>query len=117
MKPTGRIEIFNGISIHIPNDTFNLKDEGCYVSYNSHTRHYGCDTTALVREDGVNPTKFLILNGNHMKEYLELGNYQDCVEYFKNHSEQQNKYSENWDEEIIIDLDGKLHVRKLQITE
>lgn len=110
---TGRTEWYKGIPIFIPNDTFDLIDDGCYVSYNSHSAYYGCDTTALVRMDGINPTKFLILNGNHAKEYYTLGNYAECVEYFKCHLEQQNKYSENWDEEIITRSDGSLYVRKI----
>lgn len=87
---TGRIEYYNGLPYWIHNNTFDLKDKGCYVSYNSSTADYGCDTTALVRMDGVNPTKFLILNGNHTKEYASLGNYNDCVEYFKNNLDKQN---------------------------
>lgn len=99
---TGRMENYNGISIMMPNDTFDLKDEGCYVSYNNRSlSDYGCDTTALVRMDGINPTKFLILNGNHTEEYYKLGSYADCIKYFKNHLDQKNRLSENWDEEII----------------
>lgn len=113
MSFTGCWKSYHGISVFIPNDTFNLQDKGCYVSYNSHTRDYGCDTTALVREDGIHPTKFLILNGNHTKEYYALGNYADCVEYFKAHLDQQNKLSENWDEEIITREDGSLFIRKI----
>lgn len=114
MRMTGRMQHFKGIPIFVPNDTFNLQEKGCYVSYNNRdTGYYGCDTTALVREDGVHPTKFLILNGNHTKEYYALGSYDACVEYFKNHSDQQNKMSENWDEEIIFQENGKLVVRKV----
>lgn len=112
-KPTGRMAYFNGIPIFVPNDTFDLSEKGCYVSYNSSTRDYGSDTTALVRMDGIRPTKFLILNGDHTKEYYTIGNYDDCVEYFKNHLDQQNRYSENWDEETIVDSDGCLWVQKI----
>lgn len=111
---TGRIENYNGIPVFNPNDTFNLIDYGCYVSYNSHTSDYGCDTTALVRMDGVNPTKFLILNGNHVNEYLKLKNYDNCVEYFKSNLDKQNKLSENWDEEIITNEDGSIYVKKVE---
>lgn len=108
------MENCKGISIFVPNDTFNLQEKGCCVSYNNRSiNDYGCDTTALVRMDGINPTKFLILNGNHTKEYYELGNYKDCVEYFKRHLNQQNKNSENWDEELITRLDGSIYVRKI----
>lgn len=110
---TGKMENYNGVPIFMPNDTFDLKEKGCYVSYNSHSNTYGCATTALVRMDGINPTKFLILNGNHTKEYYALENYKDCVEYFKYHLEQQNKLSENWDEEIITRPDGSICVQKI----
>lgn len=114
MKMTGRWVTFQGIPILEPNDTFNLQEEGCYVSYNNRSiSDYGCDTTALVRMDGVRPTKFLILNGDHTKEYAALGRYEDCVEYFKQHLDQQNKRSENWDEEIIIREDGTIYVKKI----
>lgn len=109
----GRIENCNGIPIFVPNDTFDLPEKGCYISYNSSIRDYGCDTTALVRMDGIHPTKFLILNGNHVKAYCELGHYDDCVEYFKNHLKQQNELSENWDEEIVTRPDGSIFVRKI----
>ena len=111
---TGRMENFNGVPIFVSNDTFDLKEDGCYVSYNTNSiRGYGCNTTALVRMDGIKPTKFLILNGNHTREYYELGNYEDCVEYFKSHLDQQNILSENWDEEIITTADGKLRIQKI----
>lgn len=116
MKLTGRWVNFNGIPLLEPNDTFNLPEEGCYVSYdNRSTRDYGCDTTALVRMDGINPTKFLILNGNHTKEYHTIGNYNGCVEYFKAHLNQQNKLSENWDEETITRPDGTIYVKKIDV--
>lgn len=110
---TGRMINCNGIPIFVENDTFDLPEKGCYISYNSHTRDYGCDTTALVRMDGIAPTKFLILNGNHVREYCALGHYDNCMEYFKNHLEQQNKYSENWDEAIVTRSDGSVFVRKV----
>lgn len=114
MKMTGRMEICKGIPIFAPNDTFDLQEKGCYVSYNNRSiNDYGCDTTALVRMDGINPTKFLILNGNHTKEYYTLGNYDDCVEYFKRHLDMQNKLSENWDEEVITRPDGSIYIKHI----
>lgn len=110
---TGRMENYKGIPIFIPNDTFGMKEKGCYVSYNSHSTDYGCDTTALVRMDGVNPTKFLILNGDHTEEYRTLGSYAACVDYFKSHVDRQNKLSENWDEEIITRPDGSLYIQRI----
>lgn len=114
MELTGRWVTYHGIPILEPNDTFDLPEKGCYVSYNNRSiRDYGSDTTALVRMDGVQPTKFLILNGNHKMEYYVLGNYEACVAYFKQHLDQQNKNSENWDEEIITSPDGTLYVKKI----
>ena len=111
---TGRIEWYAGVPVYMPNDTFDLQEKGCYVSYNNHSvGDYGCATTALVRMDGINPTKFLILNGDHTKEYCALGKYEACVEYFKRHLDQQNKLSENWDEEIITRPDGTLYIKKV----
>lgn len=109
----GRIENGGGIPVYVANDTFDLPEKGCYVSYNPRIADYGSDTTALVRMDGIRPTKFLILNGNHVQEYLALGHYDDCVEYFKNHLDQKNKRSENWDEEIITRPDGTIYVQKI----
>lgn len=114
MKITGKMEYYKDIPIYAPNDTFELQEKGCYVSYNNYSiRDYGSDTTALVRMDGIHPTKFLILNGNHTKEYYALGKYDDCVEYFKHHLDQKNKLSENWDEEIITRPDGTIYVTKI----
>lgn len=110
---TGKVENYNGMPIFIPNDTFDLEEVGCYVSYNSHCSDYGCDTTALVRMDGAHPTKFLILNGNHVKEYAKLKNYANCVQYFKNNLDKKNKLSENWDEEIITRPNGTMYVKKI----
>lgn len=103
------VKFFEGVPIFInPNDVYMLKDEGCYVSYLPYASDYGSDTTALVRADGIRPEKFLILNGNHVKEFLELADYDACVEYFKNHSELKNKNSENWNEECVIDGEGRI---------
>lgn len=108
------VEFFKGIPVTTTNDCFDLNDPGCYVSYNRSSAGYGCATTALVRMDGVRPTKFLILNGNHTEKYRELKSYDACVEYFKCHLEQQNHMSENWDEEILTDSDGRLSVVKIK---
>lgn len=103
------VKFFAGVPIFInPNDVYMLKDAGCYVSYLPYTSDYGSDTTALVRADGIRPEKFLILNGNHVKEYLELATYDACIVYFKNHLELKNKNSENWNEECVIDEEGRI---------
>jgi hypothetical protein len=38
---TGKIENCKGIQTFVPNNTFDLKEKGCYVSYNSSIRDYG----------------------------------------------------------------------------
>lgn len=103
------VYFFGGIPISVqPNNVYPLKDGNCYVSYLPYTSSYGSDTTALVRADNIRPEKFLILNGNHVKEYLSLETYDACVEYFKNHADLKNKNSENWNEELVIDESGKI---------
>ena len=70
--------------------------KGFYVSYNTvDRREYGCDTTALVLGQ---MQKFYILNGDHRIEYskiIEQG-FQKCLDYFKEHIAEINKYSEEW---------------------
>lgn len=112
-KPTGQMENYNGIPIFRPNDV-PFSTTSFYISYNSHSSHYGSDTTALVETTKEN-TKFLILNGNHTKQYNEIvangGGYNECLQYFKNNADQQNKFSENWNE-ITVFENGKLIVKK-----
>ncbi len=107
---TGQMKNFNGIPVFVPNDITGSKDN-FYVSYNNRDNyHYGCDTTALVLESPIS-TRFLILNGNHTKEYNEIinngGSYKDCVKYFEQNISLKNKFSENSDEWLIF-KDGKL---------
>lgn len=116
MKMTGQMKNCGGIPLFIPNDVTNVKKD-FYISYNSHSSNYmgyGCDTTALVLERDF--TKFLILNGDHTKEYDEIiskgGKYKDCLEYFKNNLDKQNKHSENWYEKVIFTDEKGLHVIK-----
>ncbi|MDF2880132.1 MAG: pPPM1a [Clostridiaceae bacterium] len=104
---------FDGVPLFIPND-ISIQTTEFYISYNDRdTSLYGDVTTALVQN---NPVKFLILNGNHSKEYKEIiskgGGYSDCLEYFKNNLDKKSKFSENWDETIIVEEDGSLHVVK-----
>lgn len=109
------VEFFNGIPISIrPNTVYMLKDENCYVSYLPYTSDYGSDTTALVRADGIRPEKFLILNGNHVRSFLELETYDSCVAYFKEHPDLKNKNSENWDEELVTDKNGRIVYRHIE---
>lgn len=118
-KITGRISNIKGTPIFIPNDVFELAESGCYVSYNNHDICiYGDATTAIVRDDGRDPSKFLILNGDHREELYKLRHYDACVEYFKSHLNQKNKFSENWDEELILSKrpDGSVYFQKVKIS-
>lgn len=67
---------------------------GFYISYNDKDiADYGCDTTALVvGQMGL----FLILNGDHRKEYLEIidQGFYKCLDYFKKNSDKINKHSD-----------------------
>lgn len=113
MKMTGKMENYGGIPLFMPNDVIsNQKD--FYISYNSHFSDYGCDTTALVLERDF--TKFLILNGDHTKEYNDIisngGKYKECLEYFKNNLDKQNKLSENWYEKVIFTEEKGLYIIK-----
>lgn len=105
---TGKKIIASGIPIFTPNDVYRY-GENWYVSYNNRdTAIYGSDTTALVLEQ---PTKFLILNSNHIAQYAEIfasgGDYYDCMAYFVAHHCQQSKHSDNWDE-LLEHVNGKL---------
>ena len=76
------------------NTVFESLDKSFYISYNDFdTAIYGSDTTALVLGQMVN---FYILNGDHRKEYNALieSGLQSCLDYFQNHRDQKNKYSE-----------------------
>lgn len=73
----------------------NKKYEGYYISYNNYDIDtYGSDTTALVL--GLQMNKFFILNGNHIEQYKKLSTegFNACLEYYKNNTELQNKFSD-----------------------
>lgn len=89
---SGRMARIEGFPVFIPNDIEQGKN--FYISFNaSDSGAYGSATTALVKDD---MTKFLVLNGDHRKEYFQLipAGYQNCVDYFKKNIEHVNKYSE-----------------------
>lgn len=113
---TGTMINFDGIPLSIPNDITNQSPD-FYISYNDRDISlYGDVTTALVLTKQDNPVKFLILNGNHFKAYNEIilkgGDYSNCLEYFKNNLDKKAKFSENWDETIIVGEDGSIHAVK-----
>lgn len=110
---TGRTINVDGIPIFVPNDIVNVTKD-FYISYNSRSiGDYGCATTALVSNE---PVRFLILNGDHTKQYDQIiadgGGYSGCVEYFRNNQHLKAKHSENWDEMMVFE-NGKLKVVKI----
>lgn len=88
---TGQMTNYNGVPLMTPNDVTIHK--GFHISYNDRDNSvYGSDTTALVVG---NMEKFLILNGNHVKAYQDIGDNLDmALDYFKNHRNQINKHSD-----------------------
>lgn len=110
---SGKMKNFNGIPTFIPNDITANTDE-FYISYNDRDISiYGSVTTALVLNK---PLKFLILNGKHSKAYNDIismgGGYAQCLEYFKSNIDKKSKYSENWNETLVLDKNGLFHVIK-----
>ena len=76
-----------------PNEIKDFKD--FYISYNLvDSNIYGSDTTAIVIGQ---MEKFYILNGNHSTELEKIAKesgLQGCLDYFNNHSDLINKYSD-----------------------
>lgn len=61
-----------------------------YVSFNKSVRDYGCVTTALVINN-----KYLILEGDHRKNYSEIIDSKEaCIDYFKNNINLISRYSD-----------------------
>lgn len=81
----------NGIPLHTPNKiSKDVKDY--YISYNPSSRDYGSDTTALV----INETsQYLILNGDHRKEYNNCSSFKKSLKYFYDNIEKANPKSEH----------------------
>jgi len=80
-----------GIPITVYNDC--IQGDGFHVSYNPRSVDYGSPTTALVYNDNV----FLVLNGNHLKNYAEIlgQGFSACFDYFMDHLDRANKLSEH----------------------
>ena len=92
MTSTVSIKTFEGIPCLVPNVT-EQHDKSFYVSYNNYdTGIYGSDTTAIVLND---MTRFTILNGDHRKPLKGL-TYAEAIEYAMQHSEQINKFSDDF---------------------
>jgi len=87
------IKFFGGVPIEINNivpmesiEQINMNNktyDGFYISYNTSSIDYGCDTTALVIGQGQG---FFILEGNHIEEYKKVFNngFTACYDYFLN---------------------------------
>lgn len=102
---TGHAATIDGIPIFIPND-ITAKKNNFYISYNETDRStYGDVTTALVLDDKEG-TKFLILNGNHTRQYGDIiakgGDYIACMQYFKDNEASKSAFSEDWDKRFIF---------------
>ncbi len=63
-----------------------------HISYNTSSREYGYDTTAIVIEDRV----FFILNGNHCIPLKNISNdISKCIDYFIDNIHNSSKFSEH----------------------
>lgn len=82
----------NGMPMHTPN-TISKENKEFHVSYNNRdVSHYGSNTTALY----INETsQFLVLNGDHRKEYNVLNTLSECVAYFYANIDKANTKSEH----------------------
>lgn len=113
-KTTFHTGTFNGIPMNVPNKT-PIQTKDFYISYNNYDiAIYGCPTTALVLEKPC--VKFLILNGNHTKQYKDIiekgGTYQDCLQYFVDTIDKKSKYSENFDKRLVFENDNLIEINE-----
>lgn len=83
---------FGGVPIYVPNEV-RQNTSSFYVSYNSSSRDYGCPTTALVIKD-PEMSKFLILCGDHRKQYEVAGTLEACLSYYASNPNIQHNYSD-----------------------
>jgi len=72
------------------------KYAGFYVSFNFSCRDYGCETTALVLVGGAT-TKFYILTGDHLSNYVNVmsGGFSACLDYFVSNIQYKHVMSDN----------------------
>jgi len=76
----------------LPNRVRNF--DGFHISYNAHSRDYGCSTTAMVLQGRV----FMVLNGDHASPWIaaaERQGLQGCLNYFIEHLSEANALSEH----------------------
>lgn len=103
MQTTYHTKVINGIPLGIPN-RISKENKNLYISYNNiDISSYGSDTTALV----INETgQFLILNGDHRKEYQDLNTLEEHLKYFYSNIDKVNFRSEHNKIFKIIDKKG-----------
>lgn len=86
------VNFFKGIPLSVPNTTYD--GDGFHISHNDRDALlYGDVTTAIVVNGGG---AFYILNGDHRAGYADLipQGLAACLDYFRAHINQKNKYSE-----------------------
>lgn len=83
--------IYGSVPIITPNE-ITKENKKFYISYNSSSRDYGHDTTALHISE---TSQFLILNGDHTKQYDNCSSLKDCVDYFYSQADKINQRSEH----------------------
>ena len=93
---------FKGTPITVPNKV-TQENKQFHISYNNRDiESYGGATTALyINETG----QFLILNGDHRKEYNKQKTLKDCLNYFYNNIDKANNNSEH--NKIFKMIEGK----------
>ena len=73
-------------------NTISKEDKDYYISYLSNVKAYGNETTCL----HINSTKqFLILNGDHKKEFNKCNTLKESLKYFYDNIDQVNCKSEH----------------------
>lgn len=91
---TYHIKNILGNPIGVPN-LLTKQEKEYYFSYNNYDTDesmYGSDTTAL----HINQTsQFLLLNGNHTKQYNNCSSLTDCIKHFYANIKQADDKSEH----------------------
>ena len=99
------VSFIGGVPIYQPN-TVSSSNEDFYISYNPSVRDYGTDTTALVIHS---TSQFLILAGNHAKQYEGLS-FEDSLAYFYANVDKAVSQSEHG--QVFRFVDGKAFYEK-----
>jgi hypothetical protein len=66
-----------------------------YISYNPYCSDTSlAETSICIRTSAERPpSKFLILNGDHLKKYLDCWDLDQCIEYFNGQPDEISKWS------------------------